>query len=144
MEFCQKTYNLCFSFLPEDVAKSLFPRFEKKTFESGEKLSQLFCFVLTGAFDIRREVQTGGMSRSHTIARIGQGACVGEGALLEECDSFCTITAVEVSNVVVLSKDQFEDFLLEHPVDGCLFLKKILTGVHQRLGNSSARLAHIL
>ncbi len=144
MDFCQDTYSTCFSFLSEDTAKNIFNYLETRTFESGEKLSPLFCFVVSGALDVRREVKTGGISRAHALARIGVGSFVGEGVLLDKSESFCTIVAVEATSVVTMSKKQFEDFLFEYPSTGCLFLKKLLTNVHQRLGNSSARLAHVL
>lgn len=144
MDFCQDTYATCFSFLPEETAKTLFTYLEPKQVQAGEKLSPLFCFVVSGALDIRREEKTGGINRSHTLARIGAGSFVGEGVVLDNCESFCTVTVVEASSVVTMSKVQFEAFVSEHPKAGCMLLKKLLSSVHQRLGNSSARLAHVL
>ena len=144
MEYSKELHSSCFPFLPEAAAKKIFTRLEFKNCKAGEDISSLFCFVVAGELDVRREVTTGGISKSHLLARITKGSFVGEGTLFKEKKSFCSVVCAKESSVLILRADSFEQFLQDDQKGGILLLKHILSVVHGRLGSASARLVHIL
>ena len=108
-----------FQSLPEEARNQLQDFFTLKKFQAGETIihqgtteTQFFYIVSSGLVEILVDEDDG--SQIH-LASIRPGDYFGERALLVEEESSCTIIAREDTEVYVLARESFYQFLTDHP-----------------------------
>jgi CRP-like cAMP-binding protein len=74
------------------------------------------------------------------LGYVDVGGCVGEMSLLQPLEASATVVTTAPTNVWALSRSRFDQFLQEHPLAGCKFLKAIATLLSHRLRKGSQRL----
>jgi CRP-like cAMP-binding protein len=106
-------------------------------FEEGEDGDHV-CFVVSGSIEILKHV---GESEQVVIATLRRGRSVGEMAVIDRLKRSATVRAKEKTNVLVMSRDQFEDILTRYPAMGIKVLKGISIVLSQNLRKTATRLA---
>ncbi|MEW6378302.1 MAG: sigma 54-interacting transcriptional regulator [bacterium] len=108
-----------FQSLPEEARNQLKSFFTLKKFQAGDVIirqgsreTQYFYIVASGLVELFVDEEDG--SRIH-LASIGPGDYFGERALLVEEDSSCNVVAREDTEVYVLTREHFYQFLTAHP-----------------------------
>lgn len=106
-------------------------------FEEGEDGDHV-CFVVSGKLEVLKTV---GEEDLVTIATLKKGRSFGEMAMIDKLKRSATVRAKETTNVLVMSREQFEDILTTHPVMGIKILKGIALMLSQNLRKTATRLA---
>ena len=108
-----------FQHLPPEALNKLKGFFTLKTFRAGEtiirqgsKETQHFYIVVSGLVDLLVDEEDG--SRVY-LASIGPGDYFGERALLVEEENSCSVVAREDTEIYLLSKENFYQFLTSYP-----------------------------
>ncbi|PLX92036.1 MAG: hypothetical protein C0619_06720 [Desulfuromonas sp.] len=103
--------------------------------------SEKAAFVVDGRVEIKKETEFSG---KHVIVGIyGQGSIVGELCLLSGEPRAVTATALTDTSLLMLSREQFDRLLEEHPDLGAKLLKGMFLALSTRLRKSFERLASI-
>lgn len=106
-------------------------------FEEGEDGDHV-CFVVSGCLEILKTV---GETEQVTIATLKRGRSVGEMAVIDKLKRSATVRAREKTNILVMSRDQFDDILTRYPAMGIKVLKGIATMLSHNLRKTATRLA---
>lgn len=103
--------------------------------------SDMAAFVVDGKVEIKKQTEFAG---KHVIVGIyGQGSIVGELCLLSGDPRAVTATALIDTSLLMLSRDQFEKLLEDHPDLGVKLLKGMFLALSTRLRKSFERLASV-
>jgi CRP/FNR family cyclic AMP-dependent transcriptional regulator len=87
---------------------------------------------------------TGFGDRLQVVALLDAGAPVGESGLLDNQSRGATLAAVEDSCLLLLSRQDFANISVTHPVLAVKILKWLMARLSIRLKKNSERLAHVL
>ena len=107
-------------------------------FEEGDEGDHVF-FVSSGAVDVLKHVDEGGESVALTVLR--KGRSVGEMAMIDSLRRSATIRAREASNILCISRSQFDHLLQNYPALGIKVLKGLAVMLSQNLRKTASRLA---
>lgn len=97
-------------------------------------------YIIKGKIEIYKEALDG---RQTILARFNQGASVGEMSLIEDAPRSATATAIEESEFLILTKDNFERLVEAHPAIGIKVVKNIAKSLSTRLRYTSGRFADV-
>ncbi|MEW5800871.1 MAG: sigma 54-interacting transcriptional regulator [bacterium] len=124
-----------FQSLPEEARSQLQDFFTLKKFQAGETIiqqgtreTQFFYIVSSGLVELLVDEEDG--SQVH-LSFIRPGDYFGERALLVEEESSCTVIALRDTEVYVLSRDSFYQFLTRHPELNRHFIWSLTQRLHQ-------------
>lgn len=108
--------------------------------EEGDVGDALF-YIIEGKIEIKKEAMSG---RQAVLAHFSKGASVGEMALIEE-DSIrsATATAIEDSEVLILTREKFNELKEKFPEMAIKILQNIAASIGARLRHTSGRFADI-
>lgn len=148
-EVCARMKNELCSFhflLEEDV--SLLGRYldcrklapEEILWREGEDCG-FMVFIISGNLEIKKSTEFAG--RQMIVGIYGHGSVAGELCLLGGSPRPVTAVACDEVELLILKREDFDRFLVEHPESGVRLLKGILMTVSTRLKKSFDRLAAI-
>lgn len=133
-----------FNFLSKDDVVDLACYFELKKATAGEVLwrEEDVCdyvgFIASGRLEIKKETEFKG--KQVMLGVYSKGAIVGELCILDGHPRVVTAVALEDVTLVLLTRENFEKLLEEHPALGIKFLKGMLLSMSLRLRKSFDRL----
>jgi CRP/FNR family cyclic AMP-dependent transcriptional regulator len=147
-ELCARMkQGVLFRFLEEgDVAA--FPEFLGcRNLSAGEILwkegdpCDYLAFIVEGRLEMKKSTEFAG--KEVVIGVYSAGTIAGEICILNGTPRAVTAVALENSSLLVLSKEDFERLLREHPESGVRLLKGMLLAISTRLRKSFERLAAV-
>ncbi|VAX23936.1 hypothetical protein MNBD_NITROSPINAE02-734 [hydrothermal vent metagenome] len=97
-------------------------------------------YIVKGKIEIRKETIDG---RQTILARFNKGASVGEMSLIENSPRSATATAIEDSEFLILTSENFERLLETNPQIGIKVLRNIARSLSTRLRYTSGRFADV-
>lgn len=106
-------------------------------FEEGEDGDHV-CFVVSGGLEILKTV---GEEKHVTLATLKKGRSFGEMAMIDKLKRSATVKAQVETNVLVISRDQFDDILTKYPAMGIKILKGLAMMLSHNLRKTATRLA---
>jgi CRP-like cAMP-binding protein len=106
-------------------------------FEEGEDGDHV-CFIVSGSVEVLKTV---GETEQVTIATLKRGRSVGEMAIVDKLKRSATVRAKEKTNLLVISREQFEDILKRYPPLGIKILKGLAMMLSHNLRKTATRLA---
>jgi CRP/FNR family transcriptional regulator, cyclic AMP receptor protein len=98
-------------------------------------------FVISGRIQVNKKTDLGG--KSIVLGIFSRGAILGEISFLQGDSRYETASAVDTSDLILLTRENFQQLLSERPSLGIKFLEGILLTVSRRLRKSYERLAAI-
>ncbi len=148
-DYCVRLKNelTSFRFLEEADLENLAPFFECRQARAADVLwkegdaCDYVVFIIHGRVDIKKETEFEG--KQVIVGVYGKGSIVGELCMLDGTPRSVTAVALEDSDLLILSRKNFEALLAENPVLGVKLLKGMLLAVSTRLRKSFDRLASI-
>ncbi len=106
----------------------------KKIFQEGDHGDYLF-FVICGRVEVRLE----NSHNHHILGLYTEGALVGEMAIIDEYPRSATVSAIEESEILILTRTRFNTILEEKPKLGTKLLLGISRVISSRLRNTMGR-----
>jgi len=97
-------------------------------------------YIVEGRIEIKKESFDG---RQTVLAHFGKGSTVGEMSLVEESARSATATAIEDTELLILSRENFERMLADQPSIGVKVLRNIAKSLSTRLRHTSGRFADV-
>jgi len=137
-----------FPFLDRDEVRVFCSYLEMKEFPSDYVLMRegeagdYMGFLVGGKLAVKKETSFPG--RYILIAVIEPGSMVGEISVVEKGFRNATVVTMEPSRLLILTYDQMEKMLGQHPALGIKLLKRIIHVIGYRLRKASERLSLIL
>jgi CRP-like cAMP-binding protein len=98
-------------------------------------------FIISGNLEIKKNTEFAG--RQMIVGIYGRGSIAGELCLLDSSPRVVTAVACDEVELLILNRQNFDRFLIEHPESGVRLLKGMLMTVSTRLKKSFDRLAAI-
>lgn len=98
-------------------------------------------FVVSGRIQINKKTELGG--KSIVLGIFSRGAILGEISFLQGDPRYETASAVDTTDLIILTRESFQQLLSERPSLGIKLLEGILLTVSRRLRKSYERLAAI-
>jgi len=148
IEYSVEVHECCFSFLEKAEVGALLADMKRVTYTAGTQVfkkgdpAESLYFLFAGRVAVQNK--TGFGDRTQVVALLDPGAPVGEKGLLAQKTRGATLTAVQDSELLVLSRQSFEALGNEAPMLAIKLLKWLLNRVSMRLEKNSERLAHVL
>lgn len=136
-----------FRFLEEKDLDFLAHHFQCSQVNAGETLwsegdeSTYVAFIMEGRVDAKKNTEF--ESKQVIVGVYGRGSIVGELGFLDDAPRSVTAVALEPTNLLLLTRESFEELLIDHPDLGAKLLKGMLLAVSIRLRKSFDRLAAI-
>lgn len=100
------------------------------------------CFIISGSLEVSVTKQSSG--EKAVLATLTRGQSIGEMAIIENLPRFATVSALEDSQLYILSKSAFDLILTRHPHIGIKLLKGVSHILSNNLRQTSLRLAEFL
>lgn len=131
-----------FENLTEEELAELAPLFDVRNVRNKEhvcvegEVSDVFCIVRSGRFNI-----TKGYGKEALIDVLGPKDCFGEAGLFHDAKRSANMTATEDAQILLLHRDQFQQFLVSHPLSANRILFAMLKEVFRRIEGMSERTA---
>jgi len=98
-------------------------------------------YVVAGLIEIKKEALDG---RQAVLAKFGKGSTLGEMAIVEKSVTrSATATALDVSELLVLTRESFDELSENHPRIALKIAKNIAGMLSQRLRHTSGRFADV-
>lgn len=113
---------------------------EDTLWREGER-GQALVLILSGKVETLKETEFPG--RPFVTGLYGVGSIVGGDGFLGDWPCNTTVRALEPSEVLVLTREKFEQLEARHPAVANLILKWMLNAISSRLHNAEERLATI-
>ncbi len=142
---CMREEESLFKFVGRENLETLCGFFQCKTVPAGEVLWKegdacgYVAFIVSGRVEVKKQTEFEG---KHVIVGIyNRGAVVGALCILDESRRAVTAQALEDLNLAVISRDNFERLIEEHPSIGAKLMKGMLLSFSKRLRSSFERLA---
>lgn len=110
-------------------------------FNESEK-GHYLCFIISGALEV--SVTKKSNNEKVVLATLTRGQSIGEMAIIENMPRFATVSAVEDSQMYILSKSAFDLILSRHPHIGIKLLKGVSHILSNNLRKTSMKLAEFL
>lgn len=136
-----------FKYLNKEETAVVTEYLQCQTISAGEVLwsegepSDLAAFVVEGRIEIKK--QTEFPNKNVIVGLYGQGAVVGEPSLFRDSPRSETAAAVQDTSLLVLTRDQFDRLIEQHPYHGAKLLKGMTLALSTRLQKSFERLAAV-
>ncbi len=136
-----------FSFLDGPALSRLGDFFGCRKASAGEVLWQegdagdFMVFIISGQLEAKKQTEFPG--KDVVVGVFSAGSIVGELGFVDHDPRAVTVLALEDSELLLLSRENFERLLAEHPEQGVALLKGMLLAVSTRLRNAHERLAAI-
>lgn len=136
-----------FRFLAAEDVPVIAPYLQCRQIQNGEVLWQegdlcdFLAFIIDGKLEIKKETEFAG--KTVIVGVYGRGNVAGEICLLDQTPRGITAVAMEDCNLLLLSRENFDRLVREHPLLGIKLLKGMLLAVSTRLRKSFDRLAAI-
>jgi len=136
-----------FRFLSEADMAELPCFFDLMEVEEGETVCregdscEFLAFIVAGRLEIRKETEFKG--KTVILGVYSKGSIVGELCILDNAPRAITAVALEKTTLVVLSRENLDKQLDEHPNVGVNLLKGLMLAVSIRLRKSFDRLAAV-
>ncbi len=130
---------------PENVA------WQKKTYNSGEKIieknqlgNQLY-YIEKGQIRVLGGAEIDGdIKVIPGLCDLGVGALIGDVCLYGTHRRTASVVAISTVNTIEIRSDMLSEYLDTHPIQGYLFLKKLLKIVNERLELANERIDNLL
>ena len=135
-----------FRIFSPDEFNILMKYFELRTYEENTVLfnegdrGEYLCVVVEGTIEIRKESIS---SKQSVIAKFGRGSVVGEMAIIDQFPRSAAARVTSNSKLLILTREEFDRFLVEVPRLGNMMLKEIARILSQRLRRTSGRFSDI-
>lgn len=98
-------------------------------------------YVVAGLIEIKKEALDG---RQTVLAKFSKGSTLGEMAIVEKSVArSATATALEVSELLILTRESFDELSETHPRIALKIAKNIAGMLSQRLRHTSGRFADV-
>lgn len=126
--------------------RTLEPYFKVMDLEAGKTLFQegalgnYVCFVVKGALDVLKRVETGDV----VLTTIREGGSIGEMSIIDEFPRSATVKARTDVTLVILTRTDFEHISSDRPELGFGILKGLAGLLSMNLRKTSARLAEYM
>lgn len=136
-----------FHFLAEDDLTDVAAYFSCRQLKAGEILwregdaATEEAFIVAGRVEVKKETEFAG--KQVVIGVYSAGTIVGEISILDDKPRAVTAVALQDTDLLLLSRENFEKLLTEHPERGVKLLKGMLLAVSTRLRKAFDRLASI-
>jgi len=136
-----------FHFLNEDDLVEMPCYFALMELSKGEQLCRegdpcdYVAFIVSGSLEIKKETEFAG--KQVILGVYSKGSIVGELCILDGQPRAVSAEALEDTTLVILSRENLDKLINEHPELGVKFLKGMLVTVSLRLRKSFDRLAAI-
>jgi len=133
--------------LPEEGTTLLMQHLEQHQLQVGNELWQegdpgnSLAFILSGKLELLKETAFPG--RPFVLGLFAAGSLVGEDSFLDNQPRQGTIRVLEACQLLILSRDKFEELNQQKPVIANLILKWLMNLLSARLRNTQGRLAAI-
>lgn len=98
-------------------------------------------FIISGRLEAKKQTEFAG--KEVVVGVFSAGTIVGELSFLDQRPRAVSVVALEDSELLLLSLENFERLLAEHPEQGVALLKGMLLAVSTRLRKAYDRLAAI-
>jgi CRP-like cAMP-binding protein len=144
---CQSKGLRHFHFLSEEEKKILFEYLECRNVIAGEVLwqegasSDSLVFVINGRIHMKKETEFPG--KEIIVGVYSRGSILGEASFLDNSPRPLTAKAYEKSDVGILSRENFDDIVENHPGMALNLFKGIILSLSSRLKQSFERLASV-
>jgi len=128
---------------PEDIDR-LVPFLEERRLTKGEILftegdpGNFMAFIRCGKLEVKKEIQFA--DKQILIAVLNAGSFVGEMAPIDGMNRAATVTALDDSDLYLLSNENLEAFLDAHPKAGAKIMRGIARVISVRLRGATERL----
>lgn len=142
-----KTQFKFFKTLTDDELDSFLEFCDNRQVSAGEILwnegdtDNYAAFIVTGKLGIKKKTEFEG--KHMIVGTFDKGTVVGELCLLTDKARAVTAVIIEPVDIIILSSDNFEKLLLEHPMIGLKLLKHIFIVTSKRLSRTYDRMASI-
>ena len=148
-EFCSRMRAdlRFFRFLDGRALSALADFFSCRKVSAGEILWQegeaddYEVFIISGRLEAKKQTEFAG--KEVVVGVFSAGTIVGELSFLDQRPRAVSVVALEDSELLLLSRENFERLLAEHPEQGVALLKGMLLAVSTRLRKAYERLAAI-
>ncbi len=142
---CMREEESIFKFVGEENLGVLSDYFQCRAVPAGEVLWEeggecdYVAFIVSGSVEVKKQTEFVG---KHVIVGIyNRGAVVGALCILDGSKRAVTAKAIGDVSLAVISRDDFEKLIEEHPVLGTKLMKGMLLSFSIRLRKSFERLA---
>ena len=125
-------------FFSKNVSLRYFPE-KTVLFREGETGDYLF-FVVEGIVDVRLQATD---TKPLIIATFERGSCVGEMSIVDDYPRSATIVVSESSELLILTRNRFDDICREKPYIGMKFLRGLAKNLSIRLRKTTGRFADL-
>jgi len=143
---CMLGDNSVLNFLDAENIGDICSYFECMTISAGDTLwkegdsCDYLAFITSGLIEVKKQTDFEG---KHVVVGLySQGAVVGSLCVLDDSPRAVTAIALEDTTLAVISGDNFETLINEHPEMGTRLMKGMLLSLSMRLRNSFERLAN--
>jgi len=136
-----------FSFLCGDDFNKLSRFFEDKNVVAGEKLwtekdiCHYTAIIVSGQVEVMKETEF--KEQRIVVGIYGRGAIIGELCILDNSPRAVTAVAREDVSILLITKENFDKLIIEHPELGAQLLKGMLYSVSKRLKGCYDRLRSV-
>ena len=148
VEYSSQLHEECLPFLDKSDASVLLRVMDLTEIKAGSTLfktndsADCLYFVISGRIAVQK--QTGFGTRMQVVALLDGGAPLGENGLLESQLRGATLTVVNDSRLLILSRAAFAEIVSTTPSLAVKVLTWLMGRLALRLKKSSERLAHVL
>ena len=142
-----KTNFKFFNSLKDDEIKSFLHFCENRQVDAGENLwvegdtDNYAAFIVSGKMGIKKRTEFEG--KYMMVGTFDKGTVVGELCLLTEQKRSVTAKILEPVDLLLLSNNNFERMMTEHPMLGLRLLRHVFLVISKRLNKSYDRMASI-
>lgn len=105
--------------------------------KEGDRGDSLY-YIVSGRIQISKDSNEGTQT---VLARFNRGASVGEMSLIEDTPRSATATALDPAELLIMTRQGFDDLVKKHPDIGVKILKNIAKSLSTRLRYTSGRFA---
>ncbi len=135
------------NFMEDEDLDEVSHYFECRQVPAGQNLwkegepGSFIAFIINGRVELRKATEFKG--RSVVVGVYGKGSVTGELCLLDHSPRTETAVSLDLVDLILLSSNNFERMMVDHPVLGNKLLRGMLLAVSRRLKKSFERLASI-
>lgn len=112
---------------------------DKTVFTEGEKGGTLY-YIISGKVEVIKESLSG---EKTVLSKYRKGVTIGEMSLVDKSARSATVRAIEETEMLCLTGENFEKTLQLYPQTGIRLLKNIATHLSMRLRDASGKLADL-
>jgi len=146
--FCKRLKDeLTFHFLRHKDIRTLSDFLGCRQVPAGEVLwkqgdaCEYLAFIASGRVEVSKSTEFPG--KNVIVGIYGAGSIVGELCLLKDQPRAVNVAALEATDLLILSKENFEQLMEQHPDVGARLLKGMLLTVSTRLDKAFERLTAV-